>query len=250
MSKKKKRKGKGKGGRSLGSVQMLKKEAANPGMYFAGLLASAFAGKAIDKMMPVAANPDGKFQVKAFIKPLLLAAAGTGVAIAGKKKEHLRYLGYGIATGGVVSGAKVILKKDIFGGLGSLFGDDLQAMMDKIQADGNWLAMVKAKAETNGNSLEDQIRLDAQWMLDQGHTAGVGAAMPLKRRVINADIFRENAETQRQLLRQNEFNPELEEGINGLLGSETDDAIMGLAAPEDADYQILGLDVPGDESIL
>jgi hypothetical protein len=251
MSKKKKGKGKAKAVRSLGSVQMLKKEAANPGMYFAGLLLSAFAGKAIDKVLPVAANPEGKFQVKAIIKPLVLAAAGTGVAIVGKKKEHLRYLGYGIATGGVVCGVKVILKKDPFGGLGSLFGDDLQAMMDNIQANPQWLASVKAKAITNGNSLEDQIRLDAQWMLDQGSTAGMGASMPLKRRVINAEIFRENAETQRQLLRQNEFNPELEEGVNGLLGLGTEEEnLLGLSNVQDADYQILGLDVPGDESIL
>jgi hypothetical protein len=249
MSKTKKRSGHGLGA----ALQTAKKEALNPGMYFAGLIASALAAKAIDKFIPPSADEEGKINLKRFIKPVALLVTGATVAYVGRSKESIRYLGYGIATGGVVSATKVILKKDFFGGLGDAYEDQLQVMMDKIQSDPKWLAMVKQKAITNGNSAENQIMLDAQWMLDQQGTSGIGAVRRPLRRTIDAEVFREAADTEKQLIQQNSYDPDLssefENNISGLL-NEDDDMLLGLDKVEDADYQILGLDNPSNEEIL
>jgi hypothetical protein len=251
----KKGKGKGKHHRGLGALDTMKKEAANPGMYFLGFLTSALIAKAVDKALPVVQDGDGKFKAKALIKPALLIGAGGACVFFGSKKEYIRYFGYGMATGGVVSATKVILKKDIFGGLGEMFDDQLEAMMQNIRQNPQWLAAVQTKATTNGNSLDEQIRLDAMWMLEQKGTSGVGRAMPLQRRVLDADIFRETADTQRQLLRQNSYDPEfndLNNAVNGLgANAGDDDILLGLDKTEEADYQILGLDSPEiNEDIL
>jgi hypothetical protein len=60
----KKGKGKGKHHRGLGALDTMKKEAANPGMYFLGFLTSALIAKAVDKALPVVQDGDGKFKAK------------------------------------------------------------------------------------------------------------------------------------------------------------------------------------------
>ena len=240
------KKEKGRKHHGLGGFASLKKEAANPGMYFAGFLTSALLAKAIDKVLPVAQDGESKLKIKALIKPALLLGAGGTLVFLGTKKEYIRYFGYGMATGGVVSATKIIFKKDFFGGLGEAFDDQLEAMMHKIRNDGGWLKMVQDKASANGNSVDEQVRLDAMWVLAQNGTSGVGSSQRLSRRVLNADIFNETSDTQRQLMRQNAYNPDFdasESAVNGLNAAE-DELLLGLNEVEEADYQILGLENP------
>ncbi|MGQ0829405.1 MAG: hypothetical protein ACT4ON_13535 [Bacteroidota bacterium] len=90
-----------------------------------GLVGSSLAGHLIDKVPFL--QPDESvegFQIKKVIKPAaLVLIGGTSVfATHGKKTPGAAFvngLGWGFISGGAISGAKVILKKDLFAGLGT-----------------------------------------------------------------------------------------------------------------------------------
>lgn len=46
----------------------------------------------------------------------------------------------------------------------------IQQFIDKIKADPVWLASVQAKATENGLTLDDQLQVEAVWMIQQGWT--------------------------------------------------------------------------------
>lgn len=125
-----KKRGKGKGLKGPGAKKAaaVKKgmsgEVAKPIGVIVGLVGSALIGHGLDKI-PFLQSKDGSEPgiAKKLIKPVaLLAVGGTGVYLTHGKKgaamEFANGVSWGIAGGGVVSGAKVFLKKDIFSGLG------------------------------------------------------------------------------------------------------------------------------------
>lgn len=128
--KRKKRSKKGKKNLSgLGKLQDAKKgmsaEVTKPIGIIIGLVGSSLVGYAIDKVPFLKPDETAEgFQVKKVIKPAVLALAGgaTVYATHGKKTSGAAFangLGWGFVTGGAISGSKIILKKDVFGGLGA-----------------------------------------------------------------------------------------------------------------------------------
>lgn len=100
-------------------------QAAKPTGVIAGLVASGFIGKGIDKLVKVE-KTEGKFNPMSLIKPGVLLIGGIGTAIATRNQKGglgqlINGFGYGVAGGGVISVGKAVAPKimpDLFGGLG------------------------------------------------------------------------------------------------------------------------------------
>ncbi|MCX6257982.1 MAG: hypothetical protein NTW49_08835 [Bacteroidia bacterium] len=88
-----------------------------PALIIAGIIGGNFAGKLIDKVVPVDETVTG-FQFKSLVKPAVLLAAGAGATILVKDK-NIKMVATGVAISGVASGVRVILKKELLSGLGN-----------------------------------------------------------------------------------------------------------------------------------
>ena len=107
------------------NAQTIIEELKAPALMAVGLIGGNFAGKMIDKAVPVDETATG-FQAKALIKPLVQLTAGLGGAIFLKDK-NIKLIAGGIAISGVASSVKVFLKKDILSGLGDVnLGETVQ----------------------------------------------------------------------------------------------------------------------------
>jgi len=91
-----------------------------PLLIVAGVAGGALAGKLIDKVVKADPTAPG-FQPKAFIKPVVQLAAGIGGHIF-SKNEYVKLIATGVTVTGVLSGTKVVLKKDILQGLAEISG--------------------------------------------------------------------------------------------------------------------------------
>jgi hypothetical protein len=88
------------------------------------------AGKLIDKVIKPDPNATGLKNAKNLIRPVIQISAG----LAGRvllKDENLKLIATGVAVGGVFSGVKVLLKKDLLAGLTGVSG--LGETEDQVQ---------------------------------------------------------------------------------------------------------------------
>lgn len=176
-----KKRSKKKGKKSLSGAEQyqaakkgLEAEVTKPIGIIVGLVGSSLAGHLLDKVPFL--KPDETiegFQIKKVIKPAtLIIIGGTAVfASHGKKSAGAAFangLGWGFITGGAASGVKVILKKDVFAGLGA----SPDVTKKEIEAD-----YYKAQAEDMAKLLEQNRftpELPALPELPEG-TSGLGA---------------------------------------------------------------------------
>jgi hypothetical protein len=92
-----------------------------PGLIILGMVGGNMAGKLIDKVIKPDANATGLKNAKNLIRPVIQISAG----LAGRillKNENLKLIATGVAVGGVFSGVKVLLKKDLLAGLTGVNG--------------------------------------------------------------------------------------------------------------------------------
>lgn len=82
-----------------------KTDVPNAGMVVLGLIVGKAAGAVVDKI--VEKYPDTASWAQ-YVKPLVIAGSGIIVASAAEKDSKYKYLGYGIAGAGVLSGIKLI----------------------------------------------------------------------------------------------------------------------------------------------
>lgn len=124
------KKGKGKGLKGAGAQKLkaatkgMGNEVARPIGVIVGLVGSSLAGSLLDKV-PFLAPKEGEepSTIKKLAKPLILAAAGgaTVYFTHGKKETGMQFangLGYGFIGGGVISGTRKFMSKDLTAGLG------------------------------------------------------------------------------------------------------------------------------------
>ncbi len=92
-----------------------------PGLIILGMVGGNMAGKLIDKVIKPDPNATGLKNAKNLIRPVIQISAG----LAGRvllKNENLKLIATGVAVGGVFSGVKVLLKKDLLAGLTGVNG--------------------------------------------------------------------------------------------------------------------------------
>ena len=108
----------------------------------AGVVAGAVGGQMVDKAMKVDATQTG-FNAKGMVRPMLLIGAGTYGAIKSKNRA-IRMLSAGVGAAGVLSGIKVLTKKDLLagaeGGLGeayplSVYREPMNLSIDRYNPD-------------------------------------------------------------------------------------------------------------------
>ena len=102
------------------SSQAVMEEVKNLAMLGGGVVLGSVGGKLIDKVLNVDATATG-FNAKAMARPVVLIAAGAAGTIMLKEK-HMKLLATGVGASGVLSGVKVILKKDLLAGLANFDG--------------------------------------------------------------------------------------------------------------------------------
>lgn len=115
------------GAEKFASVSKKMTGAVRPLGVIGGLALSSLAGWGIDKIKFLAPDETAgtKFQIKSLVKPAILATLGIGTALmsSGKGKsekptwQFVNGLGWGFIAGSTFVVGKVILKKDLFGGL-------------------------------------------------------------------------------------------------------------------------------------
>jgi len=101
-----------------------------PGLIILGMVGGNMAGKLIDKVIKPDPNATGLKNAKNLIRPVIQISAG----LAGRvllKDENLKLIATGVAVGGVFSGVKVLLKKDLLAGLTGVNG--LGETEDQVQ---------------------------------------------------------------------------------------------------------------------
>jgi len=101
-----------------------------PGLIILGMVGGNMAGKLIDKVIKPDPNATGLKNAKNLIRPVIQISAG----LAGRvllKNENLKLIATGVAVGGVFSGVKVLLKKDLLAGLTGVNG--LGETEDQVQ---------------------------------------------------------------------------------------------------------------------
>lgn len=97
----------------------LVEELKNLALIGSGIVAGSMAGGLIDKVVKV--DPAvTEFQMKSLARPLLLLTAGASAAFL--KDKNMKLFATGVGASGIMSGVKVILKKDLLAGLGD-FGN-------------------------------------------------------------------------------------------------------------------------------
>lgn len=93
---------------------------AKPLAVVGGFALGSFVGTQLDKVDALKVNDGDKIGLKTFAKPAILIGAGVGMThFGGKVHALVPYVGYGVTGSGIVVGAKRIMKKDLFGGLGN-----------------------------------------------------------------------------------------------------------------------------------
>lgn len=102
------------------SSQAVMEEVKNLAMLGSGVVLGSVGGRLIDKVMKVDGTETG-FNAKAMARPVVLIAAGAAGAVMLKEK-NMKLLATGVGAAGVLSGVKVILKKDLLAGLADFSG--------------------------------------------------------------------------------------------------------------------------------
>jgi hypothetical protein len=102
------------------SSQAVMEEVKNLAMLGGGVVLGSVGGRLIDKILKVDGTETG-FNAKAMARPVVLIAAGAAGAVMLKEK-NMKLLATGVGAAGVLSGVKVILKKDLLAGLADFSG--------------------------------------------------------------------------------------------------------------------------------
>ena len=102
------------------SSQAVIEEVKNLAMLGGGVVLGSVGGRLIDKVLKVDGTETG-FNAKAMARPVVLIAAGAAGAVMLKEK-NMKLLATGVGAAGVLSGVKVILKKDLLAGLAEFSG--------------------------------------------------------------------------------------------------------------------------------
>jgi hypothetical protein len=102
------------------SSQAVMEEVKNLAMLGGGVVLGSVGGRLIDKVLKVDGTETG-FNAKAMARPVVLIAAGAAGAVMLKEK-NMKLLATGVGAAGVLSGVKVILKKDLLAGLADFSG--------------------------------------------------------------------------------------------------------------------------------
>ena len=102
------------------SSQAVMEEVKNLAMLGSGVVLGSVGGRLIDKVLKVDGTETG-FNAKAMARPVVLIAAGAAGAVMLKEK-NMKLLATSVGAAGVLSGVKVILKKDLLAGLADFSG--------------------------------------------------------------------------------------------------------------------------------
>lgn len=86
----------------------------------AGMVAGSMGGKVIDKALKVDPT-DTRLSLKKLIRPLALISAGT-IGHLKLANENFKQLAKGVALSGLMTGIKVVLRKDLLNGLDGVDG--------------------------------------------------------------------------------------------------------------------------------
>lgn len=92
-----------------------------------GVVIGSAGGKIIDKILKVDPNAPG-FNAKAFARPVLLVSAGTAANLL-MKNPNIKMLGVGVGAAGVLSGVKLVMKKDLLAGLADFSFNGMQGLL-------------------------------------------------------------------------------------------------------------------------
>jgi hypothetical protein len=84
-------------------------------MLTGGVVIGSVGGKMIDKVLNVDATATG-FNVKALARPIVLLGVGTAGNLM-LKDSNMKMLATGVGASGLLSGVKVLMKKDLLAGL-------------------------------------------------------------------------------------------------------------------------------------
>ena len=84
-------------------------------MLTGGVVIGSLGGKMIDKVLKVDATATG-FNAKALARPIVLMGVGTAGNLM-LKDPNMRMLATGVGASGLLSGVKVLMKKDLLAGL-------------------------------------------------------------------------------------------------------------------------------------
>lgn len=102
------------------SSQAVMEEVKSLALFGGGVIAGSLGGKLIDKALKVDTSLPG-FNVKAMVRPVVLLGAGTAGSLMLKDK-HMKMFSFGVGASGILSGVKVVLKKDLLNGLADFAG--------------------------------------------------------------------------------------------------------------------------------
>lgn len=105
---------------SMISSQAVMEEVKSLALFGGGVIAGSLGGKLIDKALKVDTSQTG-FNAKALVRPVVLISAGTAGSLMLKDK-HLKMFSVGVGASGLLSGVKVVLKKDLLNGLADFSG--------------------------------------------------------------------------------------------------------------------------------
>jgi hypothetical protein len=92
-----------------------------------GVVIGSMGGKMIDTMLKVDPTLPG-FNAKAFARPVLLVGAGTAANLL-IKNPNIKMLGVGVGAAGVLSGVKLVMKKDLLAGLADFSFNGVQGFL-------------------------------------------------------------------------------------------------------------------------
>jgi F0F1-type ATP synthase assembly protein I len=84
-------------------------------LFTGGVVIGSMGGKLIDKVLKVDPTAQG-FNIKAMARPVVLLGAGTAGNLL-LKDANLKLVAAGVGASGMLSGVKVLLKKDLLAGL-------------------------------------------------------------------------------------------------------------------------------------
>jgi len=164
------------------SSQAVMDEVKTLAMLGGGVVLGSLGGRLIDKALKVDASVPG-FQAKKLARPVILLAAGTAGALMLKDK-NMKMLATGVGASGVLSGVKVILKKDMlsgladFSGLGndaatSVYREPVNLQVDRYNPD---LPELNAVYMPYPNPMDVQRELDAPFDGAQDSASSMGSA--------------------------------------------------------------------------
>jgi hypothetical protein len=102
------------------SSQAVMEEVKSLALFGGGVIAGSLGGKLIDKALKVDTSLPG-FNVKAMVRPVVLLGAGTAGSLMLKDK-NMKMFSIGVGASGILSGVKVVLKKDLLNGLADFAG--------------------------------------------------------------------------------------------------------------------------------